>query len=459
MRKNFLILLILFTLTFSFTGVMAEDLVSGDYLYTVLADGTAEILSYQGEEPDITVPDTIEGLKVTSIAAMAFSRDKTLSSVVIPEGVTALGDNVFGEDTALVSVTLPDGLLTMGDLVFQGCTSLEKADLPASLVHIGDNPFDRCDRISGVVLPEDHPFYTVTDGVLFDRRSAKLISYPTGKPDRSYSVPEWVTTIGLAGFSENSHLQELTLPDGLSELEGNPFCGCTSLKNIEVSKTHSVYEVKENALFNKQRAELIAYLWGIDHPVYNIPAGTVSLAQESFYKHAELTVVYLPSSVNAIGMAAFAESGLESITLPQGVVRLEDSLFSNCTHLKSVSLPGKLVSIGQSVFYGCTYLRRIDLPSSLRTIGAGAFYLCQSLTKVTVPEGVESIGNYAFAGCYYLNTITLPKSLVSIGRDIFYGDESVTVDAPKGSFAEEWADANGILHGQEPVDFVHTESI
>ncbi len=458
MKKTILTVLALCILIFT-ACVSAEDLISGDFSYTVLPDGSAEILRYQGEGTEAAIPAELDGHRVISVGALAFGHNTVITSVTVPEGVTAIGDNAFGECTALTSVSLPDGLLTLGDLVFQGCTSLKEAALPGSLVSIGENPFDRCDLISAVSLPEDHPFYTVTDGVLFDRRNTQLVSYPSGKTDSSYTVPEWVTSIGLAAFSENSHLQELTLPDGLSELGGNPFCGCTALKTIRLSENHLYYEIKESALFSKRNRELVAYLWAGNQPVYNIPEGTASIAQEAFYKHPELSLVMIPDSVHAIGVAAFAESGLEAVKLPDSITRLEDSLFSGCQKLRNVVLPKNLTSIGSSVFYECTYLRQLRLPSGLRSIGAGAFYLCQSLTAVTLPEGVESLGNYAFAGCFHLSKVTLPKSLRSIGSDIFYGVETVNLDVSKGSYAEEWADANGIPHEPDPVEIMQGETI
>ncbi len=459
MKKYLIMILAILAAAAFCTGCFAEELSSGDYIYTILADGTAEILSYRGTAADVAVPEAFEEVKVTLIGKQAFAYNTTLQTVSIPEGITAIGDHAFGECTALTAASVPEGLVWMGDGVFQGCILLEKMVLPGSLVRIGWNPFDRCEVLDGLELPAENAYYSVQDGVLYDTKANALVSYPGGLKETAYTVPDWVKSINMAAFSENAHLREVTLPDGLTELSGNPFCGCSDLTTINVSEKHLMFEVKDNALFNKQTRELTAYLWGTEETFYRVPAGTASIAQEAFYKHPELNFVSLPGSVRSIGTAAFAESGLVSIRIPESVAFIGDSTFSACRNLLTVTLPKTLTSIGNSVFYECSSLIRIDLPSSLRSIGSAAFYLCQSLPAISIPEGVESLGNYAFAGCFSLTSVSFPESLVSIGNDIFHADEKIVLTVPDGSYAEEWAKENNINTEHEPLTPVHTEMI
>ena len=126
--KNYLIfILILITAAVLAHGCFAEDLSSGDYRYTILLDGTAEILNYQGTESSITIPEAFEEVKISAIGKQAFAYNAALESVIIPEGITAIGDHAFGECTALTSVSVPEGLVWMGDGVFQGCILLERS--------------------------------------------------------------------------------------------------------------------------------------------------------------------------------------------------------------------------------------------------------------------------------------------------------------------------------------------
>ena len=91
MKKYLLLILAVLTAAILSTGSHAEELTSGDYRYTLLADGTAEILSYQGTETDITIPEAFEEVRVSAIGKQAFAYNKDLKTVTIPEGITALG--------------------------------------------------------------------------------------------------------------------------------------------------------------------------------------------------------------------------------------------------------------------------------------------------------------------------------------------------------------------------------
>ncbi|MCX6901925.1 MAG: fibronectin type III domain-containing protein, partial [Verrucomicrobia bacterium] len=57
-----------------------------DYDYTT-NDGTITITHYNGPDTDVTIPDTIDGLPVTSIGFTAFI-ERRLTSVTIPHSVT-----------------------------------------------------------------------------------------------------------------------------------------------------------------------------------------------------------------------------------------------------------------------------------------------------------------------------------------------------------------------------------
>ena len=52
---------------------------------------------------------------------------------------------------------------------------------------------------------------------------------------------------------------------------------------------------------------------------------------------------------------------------------------------------------------------------------------------------VLAIGDSAFRGCYSLKSIDLPDSVTTIADEAFDGCPSLTIRAPKGSFAEQYA--------------------
>ena len=454
MKRLSVFLLVLLTFVMMYQPCLAENLTFEDYVYTILDNDKIEILRYTGEAETLIIPEKIEGHYVISIGANAFSRNETLKEVIVPKEVTAIGNYAFGECTNIQRVSLPDGLSSLGDLAFQGNVKLQNIVLPDGLVHIGINPFDRCDSLAEIVFSGDNPYYFTEEGVLFDRRNTTLTSYPAGKTDTEYVIPEWVTEIALAAFSENNYLKEITIQDAVAVMNGNPFCGCLSLTKINISLFNRVFEMHSGALYNTHELELIAYLWGSDADSYTVQKGTRSIGQESFYKHTELKNINLPQTLVTIKDAAFAESGLTSINIPNSVISLGNNTFSGCPDLKNVTLPSGLTWLGRYVFSECTALEKISFPQGLDAIGEGAFYQCTSLSELKFPENLHFIGDFAFMECAGLTSVEFPDQLYSIGRGAFYGIENLTAILTPGTLAEEWAIQNEIPYERKNVTYM-----
>ena len=438
---------------------MAEDLTFEDFIYNILPDGNVEIKRYNGSDEKIEIPAEIEGIPVTSIGKSAFYHQETITEIHLPESVASIGNNAFSECPKLRRINIPDGILYLGDMAFQGDVLLESIELPAGLVFIGMNPLDRCDTLSEIKISEKNNYYFVEEGVLFDRRNNVLLAYPGGKEDEIYSIPDWVTEIGYGAFSENNHVKGITLPDEVTKINSNPFCGCIGLEAILISPLNQFFEFYQGSLFNSTERELIAYLWNSDNESYTVPSGTRTIGQEAFYKHPELHTVKLSQSVTAIKDAAFAESGLREITIPNNVTEISKNAFSNCTDLETVILPSSLTYIGDYAFYGCEAIKEINFPNSLISIGEGAFYQCTGLKELIFPESLHFIGNYAFLECTGLKSIDFPSNLYSIGGAAFYGIEDLSVKVVPGSLAEEWAIKNNVHIEHKEIEYLPSDIV
>ena len=109
-----------------------EVYTSGDYRYTLLEDGTAQIMKYTGNAQELIIPDTLDGMKVTAIGDLAFYSCSSLTAVTIPESVTAIGDDAFSYCSSLIAVTIPDSVTAIGDGAFSDCSSLTATVTPDS---------------------------------------------------------------------------------------------------------------------------------------------------------------------------------------------------------------------------------------------------------------------------------------------------------------------------------------
>lgn len=69
--------------------------------------------------------------------------------------------------------------------------------------------------------------------------------------------------------------------------------------------------------------------------------------------------------VAAIGEGAFEEYDLKTLTLPEGLLSIEEDAFKGCRSLKKVELPDSLQYLGFDAFDGCDSLTEIELPGNV----------------------------------------------------------------------------------------------
>ena len=151
------------------------------------------------------------------------------------------------------------------------------------------------------------------------------------------------------------------------------------------------------------------------------------------YRGAE-TSVTTPEGVTRIGEHAFENcTGITEVTIRDGVTVIDDYAFYGCTSLAAVTVPASVALIGEDAFSGCALetvryggtvgqwcavdgigslawaehvsvsgiedlngTATLEIPDGTKTIAAYAFYYCESLTDVTVPASVTRIGGNAF---------------------------------------------------------------
>ena len=117
-----------------------------------------------------------------------------------------------------------------------------------------------------------------------------------------------------------------------------------------------------------------------------------------------LSEVNLPSTLKRITQpGAFSKAtALTSISLPEGLVVAEGSLFAGCTALASVELPASMTEIPSSTFSGCTSLQSVTTKGILTSVGFSAFEGCEMLTTIPDLSQVKTVGKSAFDGCSIL---------------------------------------------------------
>ena len=105
-------------------------------------------------------------------------------------------------------------------------------------------------------------------------------------------------------------------------------------------------------------------------------------------------------------------TSLQTVILPESVIRIDDNAFNSCTKLSSINL-SNIEEIGNNAFYSCTGLTGAISGPKVKNIGDNAFYCCDNIESISFPVIVE-IGERAFeASSPYDNRSKLVSAEIS----------------------------------------------
>ena len=410
---------------------------------------------------DLVIPKIIEGKPVIGIAASAFSRCTSLTSITIPDSVTSIGNYGFYKCEGLKSITIPNSVTSIGGWAFSGCASLTSITIPDSVTSIGDGAFSRCARLKKIRFLGNAPtigssvfasvsldalisisknangFGTSFGGIMIEGASVlSLLSYEVIDDKITVTdcdsaavgdllIPEIiddkvVTEIAASAFDGCKRLKSVTLPQSVTSIGEQVFKGCRALSEILVNEENKEFVSINGVLFSKDYSKLIAYPAGKTDIPYTIPDSVTSIGGSAFYSCQNLNEITIPDGVTSIGESAFHSCMfLNSITIPDSVTTIGESAFRNCDRMASVTIGNGVKTIERYSFYDCDNLVSLIIPDSVITIGHAAFSKCDDLLWVTIGDNVSLIQNSAFEGCSQLTSIRIPESVTSIKGGVF----------------------------------------
>ena len=347
----------------------AETVVSGPWTYKLQRDGSATITAYKGTGTSINVPQKLDG-----------------------HTVRAIDKQVFKNNQQLTQATIPEGIVSLGTLAFDNCQNLRLVNLPGSLTTVGENPFARCASLgaSGVRIGDKNTVLEVEDGALYSKRDGKLICVFHTPARTSFTVRNGTRTVGGYAFFSMKTLEQVNLPESLTEIGTQAFVNCSKLRNLVIPA--SVTTIKSKP-FNNCEDLTVGVTRGSAADAWctaEAPAGEHRPGR--YFVDAQET----RTAVTQETRTAAAPSEYVWEQLADGSVRITDYTGSD----KELTVPDTLdghpvTEIGPWAFAGLS-VTSVSLPEGIRVIGERAFNLCQQLTSIRVPKSVEKIGSLAF---------------------------------------------------------------
>ncbi len=399
-----------------------------------ITDGVYEIGNHSFEKCDnLNSVDMTNANALVSIGDFAFYMCEELTEISIGSSVVSVGKSAFEACKSLLSVRLGESTVSIGEDAFYKCIALSDIFVFDQVRSFGKNAFCDCTSIKNVELEDLAAWCAVTfDGYyanpLYYAKNLSLndeitviLNIPEGvtgispyafynfKGIISVSLPSTLTKIGDYAFYGNSRLAEVINLSSLEIIKGDRGNGNVAEYAISLHSSESKTSNRDDLIFlyESGKAYLLAYI-GTQRTVVLPNAFDGGKYEIYTYAFANTGVqsITIPSSVTAIGNYAFFRAvGLTEIVIPGTVSSIGSYAFAEATNLKSVTVGAGVTDIGAFAFFGCSSLQSLNLDEGLLRIGSAAFFNCSNLTAVSIPSSVNQIGSFAFSACTDLKTI------------------------------------------------------
>ena len=252
-------------------------------------------------------------------------------------------DSVFYDYDNLTSITIPDCVISIGEYAFTDCSALTAVVIPDSVTEIGAYAFKGCELLKDVTFGAS------------------------------------VESIGDGAFKNCAALETIALPDSVVKIGNEAFYG--------------------TAWFTAQPEGLVyigkvAYKFTGDmdpDTSIEITDGTKGISDFAFDARRNLVAVTIPDTVEYIGDAAFRNTGIKALGLPEGLKEINYMVCYSCDELTEINVPKSVTGIAYDTIASCDALAAVNFDKGSKAyVGSGNFYDCPLLKELTIPYGVGS---------------------------------------------------------------------
>ena len=458
----------------TFDGVSVQGTSIGDYAFA--------------KNTNLRTVTYADKSRVTVIGNGAFSDCTSLKEVVIPKDIVSIGNEVYANNANVGKVVFAEGgkRIDFGTRVFLNCKALTSVDLPSTIEELPLGMFEGCISLEAINVDDDNPNFCDIDGVVYSNDLTTIYYYSLKKGN--VTLPTSVTTIMGGVFKGNKNITEFTFGESITSVGQEAFAECTSLKTISFENDENTITFGNNVFNGCTVLNNVTIPNSITEIADGMFRGCVSLKNVTLHNgitrigHYGLaftgaTLESLPTSLVALGDYALAYTGLQSAQVSADFTTLGKYTFQGCSGLTSFDLEGtKVTAIPEGCFKG-TKISSIYIPKTVTHIGARAFEQLSSLTSVEFEQGAGDdlvIADYksydpdeeysymtdqeswAFAFTS-ITELAFPERLTTIGNNAFYScNELISITFPENSRLKTiggWAFGNCMNLGSdyEPI--------
>ncbi len=399
-KLRVLSLVLVFAMLAAFVPVLSDggatSYAAGDF---TVEDGT--LTKYTGSGGNIIIPVTVK-----VIGEKVFYNNTSITGVTIPSTVTTVGAKAFYGCKALESVKFADNVATIGEDAFYECEKLGDVTLPKKLSSISPRSFLKCSSMTAFAISDTNETFEVSKGVLYNKTTKTLVSYPCGKTDELYTVKNGTETVSTYAFFKNEHIKKVNFTSAVKTIGSYAFAYCSNLATIPF-----------------------------------LPSALTKIDSCSFRSTA-ITDISIPVNVTVLGGGVFSDCrSLSKISVASGNAKfkvLNEALMNsaetvlyafpqNCSRTL-YSMPDTITTIRYGAFEGNRNLKAVSLSTSLNTVDYYAFKNCESLAMLGMYEGMTVIGDSMFMNCKKLTAVTVPSTVKKISYGAFFGTSVASVN-------------------------------
>lgn len=379
--------------------------------------------------------------------------------IILPSTIKSI-DHFALSYESVKSIALPEGLETIGQYAF-AATGISSIAFPSTVRSIGESCLADTRNLNEITVNEANPYYTVVDGVLYDKDISNLIKVTVGHT--SLSIPKTVKTIDSNAINQ-TNMRTLIIPNTVEYLKRYAIRNNEKLKTLVIGS--SVKEIgfpsitgnpvlKSVFSRNPEPVELSEgdmFVIGQDSiPTLFVPEGSsqkyaATKGWDVFTNIREYSLAGIDTYSGEASAASVVVDGLaydlnkqemtatvvtDSYIGENGSTSLCDPYSGSIVVPEEITVDGvtyPVTELGEC----CFTMRKIDsitLPSTLKKINYRGLSSVWGLKSITIPASVEEIESSAFTLNYDLEEMKIEE-----GNKHFVMEGNMLLSADKTRF-------------------------